>query len=577
MPIAQTASSTGQRPLRLWPGVAAVALQWFLWLVFPVLVPGTTGGYISVFGGLIAGLLVIVWWLFFSRAAWLERLGAIALMVVASFATRPFLDVSVATAGMGMLQPIYSIPVFCLALVVWAALTRRLSNNARWATLVATIVVAAGGWALVRSNGTFGSSTDFSFRWSPTPEDRLLASEGELATRAAGLPAAVETMEAEWPGFRGPDRNGVVPGVRIATDWSQSPPVELWRRPLGPGWSSFAVRGDFLYTQEQRGEDEVVSCYRASTGEPIWRHRDAARFYESQGGAGPRGTPTLSGGRVYTFGATGVLNVLDARDGSVVWSRHAASETGVKVPYWGFSGSPLVVDDLVVVAVAGQLAAYDLETGDSRWVGPNGGVSYSSPHLLRLDGVSQILLTSEAGVVSVAPTDGTVLWEHDWPGYPIVQPALTADGDVLVSANESAGIRRLTVEREASGWMVEERWTSIRLKPYFNDFVVHEGHAYGFDGSRLASIDIATGERDWKGGRYGQGQLVLLADQDLLLVVSEQGDLALVSARPDGFSELARMPAMDGKTWNHPVVVGDRLLVRNGEEMVAYRLPGVRG
>ena len=231
-----------------------------------------------------------------------------------------------------------------------------------------------------------------------------------------------------------------------------------------------------------------------------------------------------------------------------------------------------MVDDVVIVAAAGQLVAYDLDTGDPRWFGPDAGDSYSSPQLLTIGGVAQILLLSSAGAFSVDPVEGTVLWEHEWPGYPIVQPALTANGDVLISANERSGIRRLTVAYGPSGWSTEELWTSTRLKPYFNDFVVHEGHAYGFDGSILACIDLEKGERQWKGGRFGQGQLVLLPDQDVLLVVSEKGELALVEAKPDQFTELARFPAIEGKTWNHPVLVGDLLLVRNSEEMTAFRL-----
>ena len=267
----------------------------------------------------------------------------------------------------------------------------------------------------------------------------------------SGQPAA----GADWPGFRGPDRDGTIPGVRIETDWSRSPPVELWRRPIGPGISSFAVRGDLFYTQEQRGDDEVVASYSVTTGKPVWRHRDKDRFWDSHAGAGPRGTPTLSDGRVYTFGATGILNALDASDGAVVWSRNVASDTDVNVPFWGFASSPLVVDDLVIVAASGALVAYDLATGDPRWFGPDpvGGESYSSPYLLTIDGV--------------APASGTVLWEHAWPGAPIVQPALTADGDVLIStagATGALGLRRIAVAHGHGGWTLEERWTSNRLK-----------------------------------------------------------------------------------------------------------------
>jgi outer membrane protein assembly factor BamB len=380
----------------------------------------------------------------------------------------------------------------------------------------------------------------------------------------------------EWPGFRGPHRDSVIRGVRINTDWAASPPVELWRRPIGPAWSSFAVDGDVFYTQEQRGADEIVAAYRLRTGDAVWRHRDAVRFYESNGGAGPRATPAVSNGRVYTLGATGILNALNAATGAVVWSRNAAADTNQTVPDWGIASSPLVIDDLVIVGVAGHLAAYDIGTGAPRWFGPTGGGGYSSPHLATIDGVPQILLLRGSRTISVAVADGTLLWDHTWqPGVSIVQPALTGEGHVLIAGGDAMGglgLRRIAVGRGTAGWTVDERWTSRGLKPYFNDFVVHKSYAFGFDGSILACIALTDGTRTWKGGRYGHGQLVLLPDQEMLLVLSEDGELALVSATPDRFKELARFPALHGKTWNHPVVVGGVLLVRNGEEMAAFRL-----
>jgi outer membrane protein assembly factor BamB len=367
-----------------------------------------------------------------------------------------------------------------------------------------------------------------------------------------------------------------VRGVRVATDWSQSLPVQLWRRPIGPGWSSFAVGGDLLYTQEQRGEDEVVACYSVTTGQPVWKHNDTARFWESNAGAGPRATPTLSNGRVYTFGATGIVNALDALNGTVIWSHNAAADTGVKIPGWGFAGSPLVVDDVVVVATGGRLVSYDRATGKQRWLGPAGGSGYSSPQLATIGAVKQILLLNNNGAISVGPATGKELWRYPWPGDGIVQPALTADGGVLIGSGSGMaggmGVRRIAVAHKSDKWITEERWTSIGLKPYFNDFVCHQGHAFGFDGSMLACIDLADGKRKWKGGRYGHGQLILLADQNLLLVLSEKGELALVAAKPNQFQELARIPAIEGKTWNHPVLVGDVVLARNGEEMAAFRL-----
>jgi outer membrane protein assembly factor BamB len=614
--------------LRLWPGVTAVVLQWILWLVVPRVLPD--GGPIGLIGGLALGLVVLVWWLFFSRARWSERIIAIAALIAVAFATWPFLHVSIQNGYMGRMFPIFVVPGLSLALVAWAVVSRGLTDMPRRAMLVGIAAVACSAYLLIRTDGITGEG-DSQLRWrwtksheelllaaspapAPVPEPRVAppppekvptatgtsspaspaattaASASNKPTAPASAPAvapatseatkpadASVAMPAVWPGFRGPRRDGIIRAVSIATDWTRTPPVEIWRRPIGPGWSSFAVSGDHVYTQEQRGEDEIVSCYRLSNGEPVWTHRDPARFWESNGGAGPRGTPSVHNGRVYALGATGIVNALDARSGKVIWSRNAATDTGAPLPGWGFTSSPLIVDDVVVVATSGRLAGYDVANGNLRWTKPTGGGGYSSPHPITVGGVPQVVLLSASGATAVSPADGAVLWQHKWEGagVAIVQPALVTADDLIVTAGDAMGgfgLRRINVAHAGDSWTAQERWTSRGLKPYFNDYVVHEGHVYGFDGSILSCIELASGERKWKGGRYGHGQLVLLADQDVMLVLSEEGELALVSATPDAHKELARFKAIEGKTWNHPVLAGDVLLVRNGEEMAAFRL-----
>lgn len=564
------------KPLRLWPGVVAVILVGLVRFAVPALMPEAAG--VGVIGALVGGLIILVWWVFFSRAPWAERIGAVVLMAVALFATSLVVHESIATGMMGLLLLIYAVPLACVALVTWAVFSRHLSMGARRLALVVTITLACSVWTLVRTNGLTGSAdSDFTWRWAKTHEDRLLVEIGKAPARPPSALVKPAT-EAVWPGFRGAARDGIIRDTRIQTNWAKSPPFELWRRAVGPGWSSFAVNGNLLYTQEQRGEEEIVACYNLKTGEPVWKHSDPARFWESNAGAGPRGTPTLSGDRVYTFGATGIVNALNAGDGTVIWTRNAATDTGAKLPGWGFASSPLVVDDIVVVAAAGVLVGYNSANGQPRWIGPPDRDGYSSPHLLKTGNVEQIILLSSAGATGVAPADGAVLWEHSVPGFPmIVQPALIENSDVFIGSDKMFSRLRVSSTDAGKNWIVEERWKTNRLKPYFNDFVVHEGHAFGFDSGVLACVDIEDGGRKWKGGRYGRGQLVLLADQDLLLVLSEQGELALVSAVNDQFAELARFPAIKGKTWNHPVLVGDILLVRNDQEMAAFRLGMAEG
>ncbi len=561
-----------KKPLRLWPGIALAVLVLLLRYVVPAINPEFAMQ--GVLSGLAGSLAIFIWWTFFSRAPWSDRLITLSVMIIAAVGTAFLLHESIATGMMGLMFPIYIAPLLGLALVVWATLSAQRSQTFRRYSMMATFLLLCGTWTLLRTDGISGSgSSDLEWRWSKTAEEKLL-NQTETESSSLNDTKVNNTVLEEpiWPGFRGPERNSIVRNSQIETNWQAAPPQEMWRRSVGPGWSSFAVQGNLFYTQEQRGEEEVVSCYKLDTGEPVWKHATATRFWESNAGAGPRGTPTLHAGRVYTFGATGTLNVLDARNGSLIWTRNVASDTESKTPGWGFSSSPLIVGDIVAIASSGALAAYEMENGELRWFESLGGEGYSSPHLLTIDGVQQILQMSGAGLASISPSDGKVLWEHVWKGYPIVQPAIADGGEVLISTGDRSGVRRIHVSKSSDGWTAEERWTSNRLKPYFNDFVVHEGHAFGFDSGILACMDLKDGKRKWKGGRYGRGQLVLLADQGLLIVISEQGELALVEASSDGLNEISRLKALEGKTWNHPVLAGDTLLVRNDHEMAAFQL-----
>ena len=569
MTTIETALATPRKPIRVWPGLIAVALQWIGWFVVPAIFP--QAAIVALLSGVIGGLIILLWWLFFSRAPWIERIAALILIVLALIGTKRLVHDSIAGGAMGMLLYVLAIPVLSMGLVLWATITRHFPAAKRRLAFVPMLLLCCGVFMVLRTGGlTAEFNNDLHWRWSRTPEQRLLALASEQP--ASSNASAATSTESGWSGFRGPQRDGSVHGTHIKTDWSASPPVELWRRPIGPAWSSFAVQNGRFYTQEQRGEEEVVSCYDVTTGKPVWRHSDNARFYESNGGAGPRATPTLYNDRVYTQGGTGIVNALDAETGNVVWTRNSVNDTGAKVPGWGIAGSPLVVNDLVIVAAAGNLVAYEAATGKPRWLGPPGGTGYSSPQLLIVNGIQQIVLLRSTGVTSVSLADGKLLWEHAWEGVPIVQPAVASNGDLLISVSESSGLRRLTVGQGSGGWTTQERWTTEDMNPWFNDFVVHKGYAFGFDGSSLVCVNLEDGKLKWRGKRYGYGQLVLLPEQDVLLILSEQGELALAKAAPDQFTELSHFPALEGKTWNHPVLVGNVLLVRNDHEMAAFKL-----
>ncbi|HKB04136.1 MAG TPA: PQQ-binding-like beta-propeller repeat protein [Gemmataceae bacterium] len=566
-----------QRP-RLWPAVAALAVYW----AATIIVGRTEKPYfVGFMFGLIAptllALFLLGWWWLSRRIRLADRAYGFLIVVAGGLIAWPLAHPSVGIFGLWMM----ALPVVLTAWVMWMAVVKWWAPAAYRPGAVVVAAVAWGSFLLVRHDGLDSDlRTDLRWRWSRSAEDLFL--EERAAQQGVHSSAATaETLTVrpgDWTEFRGPDRDGVIRGAAIATDWAKTPPRLVWRHRVGPGWSSVIVVDGRLFTQEQHGDREAVVCYDAATGQEVWSHEDPGRFWESVSGAGPRATPTFVDGRLYTFGATGILNCLDAATGKPHWSRDVAAEAGAKPPMWGFSGSPLVADGLVIVYAGGDgkdLLAYRAATGEPVWTAPAGATSYSSPHLATLAGHRQCLILTDRGLTSVDPATGSVLWKTGlaMPGAPrTVQPHAVGPTQLLVGTLDGPGMSLIDVTQNGNDWAVSQRWTSKDLKPEFPDFVVHQGHAYGFDINIFCCIDLATGKRTWKEGRYGRGQVMLLPEQSLLLVVSETGDVVFLKADPQRHDELGRFPAIKGKTWSHPVIAHDRLYVRNAEEMACYEL-----
>ena len=450
------------------------------------------------------------------------------------------------------------------------------------------VLLAFAGFAvsiLLRNDGMSGDY-QFAFRprWSQTAEETMLAtrklntSPPPASSRIDPVSLANALAHPDWPEFRGAGHTGCSLAPKLATDWTAHPPKELWRIQVGPGWSSFTVAGRMLFTQEQRGPKETVVCYDADSGKEIWKTEIDARLEDPMGGPGPRATPTLANGALYVTGATGSFLKLNPVTGEIVWKKDLTQVAGSKVPMWGFSCSPLVAGPVVIVYGGDSgdkgLLAFDSASGELRWSAPCPVNSYSSPQLNMLLGEESSLMPSSSGLEVLDPANGKTRLDYEWkiPQFRALQPRVIGSDTVLLPTGMNMGTRALRLKRSNDQYTAEEVWTSRQLKPDFVDLVTYENYAYGNDGGILTCIDLQTGERKWKEGRYGKGQLLLLQNSALLLVLSEQGQVVLVAADPTAHRELASFQALKGKTWNHPVLVGDRLYVRNGQEAAAYKV-----
>lgn len=396
----------------------------------------------------------------------------------------------------------------------------------------------------------------------------------------------------DFPQFLGQNRNAIV-DTAISGDWDANPPKVIWKQPIGDGWSGFATQGSVAITMEQRDEEEWVTAYSIADGSLIWKYTIPAMHTTVPGGTGPRSTPTISNNKVYASSAVGELVCLDLENGQEIWTQDLLKlssttqeelEAGVA---WGRSGSPLIVGDKLFVPLGGKtgdakpLVALNAETGEELWQAGEGQMSYSSPLMVTIAGVPQIVLVSEDKAASYAPETGKTLWDIPWDGKANANPAVAHavvvdDSKLLIAKGYSHGSMLLDVQLSGEDFETEVVWREERLmKTKFTTAVLRNGYAYGLSDGILECIDVNEGKRKWKKGRYKHGQLLLLKDK--LLILAESGDLVLVAANPNKFEELQEMPVINGVSWNTMALSGDRLLIRNSDEAACVQLPILDG
>ncbi len=480
-------------------------------------------------------------------------------------------------------------------LFLWLAFFSRIQWPLRVGLLLATLALFVMAGLLLDVQAVTGDLVPIiKWRWEEKHDHSLDATP----QTSPGENLDTASTELDFPGFLGQNRDGKIRDVTLSRDWSSHPPQEIWRQPVGAGWSSFAIVGGIAITQEQRGDSEIVAAYSKDTGKPIWKHAEITRYENRIGGDGPRATPSISGNQVFALGATGRLVCLELKTGKRIWSRDVLADTVRFNLDWGISCSPLVLDDRVIVSSGGNrpadeeadpdsaripapielgepptsLVAYDRNTGEILWNSGTDACGYSSPILATFFDIPQVIIFNQASLASHDAESGRQLWSHPWSATQpnVSEPLILAGNRVLASSGYGQGCKLLEVKRVGESLRVEVVWESRFLRAKFTNLVVKDNHFYGLDDGILACIKMSDGTRVWKGGRYGHGQILLVGD--LLLVQAEDGGIVLVAADPEKHTEIGRASALDSKTWNHPALQGSTLLVRNDREAVCFRL-----
>ena len=403
-------------------------------------------------------------------------------------------------------------------------------------------------------------------------------------TLVAGIPAHGDSAEPgidetqDWPQWRGPNRDGVSRTARLEKTWPESGPKEVWRRPIGEGFSGISIANSRVYTMYATESSEFVASLDATDGSEVWKHRSGDKFMQTYGN-GPRCTPTVDGDRVYALGAHGELLALEAASGRTIWQHNLRTEFGRKLPAFAFTGSPLIEGNTVLVntGVGGDeraIMAFDKTTGEVVWASGGDPIGYSSPIAVNAQGFRQLLFFTSAALVSLSPS-GQLYWRHEWPteyGQHPATPVFIAPDRVFVSSGYGMGGAVLRIERTETGPSVSQVWFNKQMKNHISTSVYHEGAIYGFDEAILKCVDAQTGHERWKARGYGKGTLIL-ADGHLI-VLGDDGKLAMVEANPDAHVEVASAQVLSDRCWTTPSLAGGRLYLRNMVEIVCLDLPG---
>jgi outer membrane protein assembly factor BamB len=401
-----------------------------------------------------------------------------------------------------------------------------------------------------------------------------VAQPSASASPAAGGATSASPSRNYWTNYRGPRRDGKY-DQPVSTSWPANGLPVLWKQPVGIGYASFAVADGKAYTIEQRRRQEVVAAYDVATGRELWKQAWNAEYTDSTGD-GPRSTPTWDDGRVYALGATGELRCLDANTGAVIWGKNILSENQASNLQWAQSASPLIVDDKVIVLPGGgggkSVVAYNKMTGAPVWKSLDDRQAYVSPMLVELGGRRQIVVVSALRVVGLTPENGSLLWSYPWDtdmGINASQPVVVDRNRFFISSGYGKGAALVELKANGNAFTASTVWENTNMKNKFNSSVLHNGYVYGLDEGILVCLDVNTGERKWKEGRFAYGQLIL-ASGHLIVTAGDTGEIALIKATPDKYTEVARFAALQGQTWNYPAIADGRLLVRNSTEMAAY-------